>query len=258
VRITKSVKMTRQFPPGSLEATDVLDSRIEPNFVRVLTRLLAAHAMAEKLTAVGYQRALDTISRPQLFPVIRKNLAEEYKHARLLYAVLAEIGVSEAQADRSLVSTLKAPSFEAPRYFAEHSAGELDLVMATVSLDMTGLIMIGVNYKESSYAPHARAAEVIVADEEEHDLFASNVLRDAADYFGAEALNAALRQWLPRAVNFFGPPGSGFTFDCINYGLKARDNSELAELYLTLLGRQVTQAGLEMPLLTTDYPHALA
>jgi 1,2-phenylacetyl-CoA epoxidase catalytic subunit len=130
--------------------------------------------------------------------------------------------------------------------------------MATISLDMTGLMMISVNYQESSYSPHARAADLIVAEEEEHNLFASNVLRDAVDSFGTEAVNSALREWLPRAVNFFGPPGTGFTFDCITYGLKSRDNGELAELYLTLLERQVHQAGLEMPALTTDYPHALA
>jgi 1,2-phenylacetyl-CoA epoxidase catalytic subunit len=83
-------------------------------------------------------------------------------------------------------------------------------------------------------------------------------LRDAAERLGTAAVNAALREWLPRAVNFFGPPGSGFTFDCISYGLKARDNHELAELYLTLLERQVRQTGLEMPSLTKDYPHTLA
>jgi 1,2-phenylacetyl-CoA epoxidase catalytic subunit len=250
--------MTRQFPTRLLEAADVVGGHVEANFVRVLTRLLAAHAMAEKLTAIGYQRALKEGVRPPLSSVMRKNLAEEQNHARLIYAALAEIGVSEAHADRSLISALKAPSFAAPRHFAEHSVSEVDLVMATISLDMTGLIMIGVNYKESSYAPHARAADVIVAEEEEHELFASNVLRDAADRFGADAVNVGLREWLPRAVNFFGPPGSGFTFDCIRYGLKARDNGELAELYLTLLERQVRRAGLDMPALTTEYPHALA
>jgi 1,2-phenylacetyl-CoA epoxidase catalytic subunit len=84
------------------------------------------------------------------------------------------------------------------------------------------------------------------------------VLRDAAERLGTEAINGGLREWLPRAVNFFGPPGSGFTFDCIAYGLKARDNRELADLYLTLLERRVLQAGLDMPMLTQDYPHRLA
>jgi 1,2-phenylacetyl-CoA epoxidase catalytic subunit len=176
----------------------------------------------------------------------------------LIYAALEELGVSEARADRSMMVALKAPSFAAPRRFAEHAAGELDLVMASVSLDMTGLIIIGVNYKDSSYAPHARAAEIILAEEEEHELFAAGELRDAAERCGADRVNGALREWLPRAVNFFGPPGSGFTYDCMRYGLKSRDNGDLAELYLTLLERRVLQAGLEMPALTRKYPHALA
>ena len=250
--------MDRELAPASLEAADVAEGRVEVNYTRVLTRLLAAHAMAEKLTANGYQRALENIARQDLLPEIRKNLGEERKHARLIYDALAELGISEAHADRSLVTALKAPSFAAPRHFAEHQAGEIDLVMASLSLDMTGLIMIGVNYRESSYAPHARAAEIILAEEEEHELFASNILRDAAERYGADAVSAGLREWLPRAVNFFGPPGSGFTFDCIRYGLKSRDNSELAELYLSLLERRVSQAGLEMPALTPEYPHVLA
>jgi 1,2-phenylacetyl-CoA epoxidase catalytic subunit len=248
----------RQFAASSIEAADVTRGGIEANYQRVLKRLLAAHALAEKLTAVGYQRALGTVSKSELRPTIQKNLAEESKHARLVYRALEELGVSEAHANRSMITALKAPSFAAPRYFAEHAHGDLDLVMASLSLDMTGRIMIGVNYRDSSYAPHARAAEIILTDEEDHELFASNELREAANRFGADRVNAALRQWLPRAVNFFGPPGSGFTYDCIRYGLKTRDNFELAELYLSLLERQVDQAGLEMPRLTADYPHALA
>ncbi|MGH7001265.1 MAG: Phenylacetic acid catabolic protein [Stellaceae bacterium] len=250
--------MRRQFAAGSVEAADLNQGRVEPNYQKVLTRLLAAHAIAEKLTAEGYARARDFISDPALLATVEKNLAEERKHARLIYAALGDLGVSEARSDRSMITALKAPSFAAPRRFAEQAATELDLVMASVSLDMTGLIMIGVNYKDSSYAPHARAAEIILAEEEEHELFAAGELRDAVERCGAAAVNLALREWLPRAVNFFGPPGSGFTFDCMRYGLKSRDNGDLAELYLKLLERRVNQAGLELPSLTPDYPHALA
>jgi 1,2-phenylacetyl-CoA epoxidase catalytic subunit len=44
----------------------------------------------------------------------------------------------------------------------------------------------------------------------------------------------------------------------MRYGLKSRDNGELAELFLKLLERRLRQAGLELPPLTHDYPHALA
>jgi ring-1,2-phenylacetyl-CoA epoxidase subunit PaaA len=247
----------RQYAPGAIEAADLIEGRVEPHYAKILSRLLAAHAIAEKLTAIGYQLALEKIGDADLRPTIEKNLVEERKHARLVYRILEEIGTSEAHADRSMIPLMKLPSFEAPRHFAENPGDALDLLMASLSLEVTGLLMIGVNYRDSSYAPHQRAAEIILEEEEEHETFASGELRAAADRFGADRVNAALREWIPRAVNFFGPPGSGFTFDCIRYGLKASDNGELAEMYLTMLERRIDQAGLEMPRMTAAYPHTI-
>lgn len=246
----------RQYAPRELTAADLRAGRAEPHYQKVLVRLLAAHAMAEKLTALGYERALRTVAEPSLKPTIEKKRREEVKHARLIYRILAELGVSEQASDRMMITVVKAPSFEAPRYFAERARGELDLLMASIALDMTGLLMIGVNYKESSYAPHSHAAELILEEEAEHEMFASELLGEAMKQFGRAEVVAALRQWLPRAVNFFGPPGSGFTYDCIRYGLKTRDNQELAELYLTVLERRARQLGLELPELTPGYPHS--
>ena len=248
----------REFRPRSLDAADLNQGRVDPHYTKVLLRLLAAHALAEKLTALGYQRALAALDNPALRATVEKNFAEEKKHARLIYQALEELGVTQQAADRSMISVLKAPSFDAPIYFAAKPAGELDLLMASLSLDTTGLIMIGENYRQSSYAPHARAAELILEEEADHEIFASEQLGEALDRFGAEPVNEALRQWIPRAVNFFGPPGTGFSYDCIRYGLKSRDNEELAELYVTIVSRRCEQLGLEMPALTPTYPHALA
>jgi 1,2-phenylacetyl-CoA epoxidase catalytic subunit len=247
----------RQFAPRTIEAADVKLGRVEPQYVKVLTRLLAAHALAEMLTALGYERALKTVSNPALVATIENNCAEERKHAALIYWVLDELGMSQARADRLMVSAVKTASFEAPRYFAEKATGELDLLMASISLDMTGLIMIGVNYKDSSYAPHSRAAEVILDEEAGHDMFAAGELGRAVERFGRRKVNAALREWIPRAVNFFGPPGSGFTYDCIRFGLKTKDNQELAELYLLMLERRLGQVGLKPPALSSGYPRTL-
>jgi 1,2-phenylacetyl-CoA epoxidase catalytic subunit len=247
----------RLYAPGAIEAADVIEGRVEPHYTKVLTRLLAAHAIAEKLTAVGYQRALETVGDANLHAPIAKNLAEERKHARLIYEILEQLGISENYADRSMIFAMKLPSFAAPRHFAEHPGDALDLLIASLSLDLTGLLMIGVNYRESSYAPHCRAAEIILDEEQDHDTFAAAQLGEAVDRFGAARVNAGMRQWLPRAVNFFGPPGSGFTFDCLRYGLKARDNGEIAEMYLTMLERRFMQAGLELPRLSAAYPYTI-
>lgn len=245
----------RQFAPGEISAADLRAGRVEPHYQKILIRLLAAHAMAEKLTAFGYERALETVKDPSLKPTLEKNRIEETKHARLIYRALAELDVSEKLADRMMIPVLKAPSFEAPRFFAERADGEMDLLMATLALDMTGLLMIGINYKDSSYAPHARAAELILEEEADHETFSSELLGIAVEKFSKKQVTAALRQWLPRAVNFFGPPGSGFTYDCISYGLKTRDNQELAELYVSVLERRASQLGLKLPRLTPNYPH---
>jgi 1,2-phenylacetyl-CoA epoxidase catalytic subunit len=245
----------REFAPRSLRASDV--TGIDPNYRRVLTRLLAAHAMAEKLTALGYHRALQTVDNPALRDVIEKNYHEEHKHARLIYRLLDALGISEKQADRTMTMLVKSPSFEAPMYFAQDAEGELDLLMASIALDATGLVMIGVNYRDSSYAPHAEAAEIILEEEAEHDVFAAEQLGRAVARFGVETVNAALREWLPRAVNFFGPPGSGFTYDCLRYGLKSRDNQELADLFLAMIEKRCKQLGLDLPDLSKQYPRAV-
>ncbi len=248
----------RLYAVREIGPADLRSGRVETHYERVLKRLLAAHAIAEKLTAVGYQRALTTVADRSLHPTIKKNLAEERRHARLVYRVLQEINVSEAAADRMMIVPLKGSSFEAARYFAESAEGEADLLMASLALDVTGFLMIGINYKESSYAPHSRVAETILEEEAEHEVFASELLGYGVEHLGVEAVTDALREWLPRAVNFFGPPGSGFTYDCLRYGLKSRDNQELADLFLAMLGRRAEQLGIELPALTPDYPHALA
>jgi ring-1,2-phenylacetyl-CoA epoxidase subunit PaaA len=246
-----------QFEPRRIEAADVIQGRVEPHYTKVLVRLLSAHALAEKLTAQGYRRAMETVTDPELRRVADKNLAEELKHAAMVYSLLADLGVSETAADRSLIALRRAPSFQAPLYFAEHAEGELGLLMGNVSLDMTGLMMIGVNYRDSSYAPHARVAELILEEEADHDEFGAGALRIAAERLGAPAVDAAIRQWLPWAVNFFGPPGTGFTFDCLRYGLKRKDNEELAGLFLSMLERRLSQIGLEIPRLSDSYPHTI-
>ena len=170
-----------QLEPCLIEAADVVQGRVEPHYTKVLTRLLGAHALAEKLTAEGYRRVIETIADPETRQTAEKNLAEEHKHAAMVYGLLAELGVSEQNADRSMIVLRRAPSFEAPRRFAEHAQGELGLLMGNLSLDMTGLIMIGVNYRDSSYAPHARVAELILDEESEHDEFGAGVLRHAVE-----------------------------------------------------------------------------
>lgn len=247
-----------KFEPRRFEASDVLAGRVEPLYAAVLTRLLAAHELAEELTAEGYSRILPTIADSELRRLAEKNLGEERRHAALIRRLLEELGVDRRHAARVALTLRRAPSFAAPRHFAEQASGQLDLLMGSLALDSSGLLMIGINYRESSYAPHSRAAEAILEDEAEHDAFGTRTLDLAVGRFGHQAVARALCVWWPMALNFFGPPGSGFSYDCLRLGLKRQDNSELAGLFTAMMERRLARRGLDLPRLTSSYPHALA
>lgn len=248
----------RVYPPRSIDFSAISSGAVDAHYRKILIRLLTVHAFAEKLTALGYEQAIAKLANPDLRQTLEKNFREEKKHARLIYRLLAQLGVNEQQADRSMITLVKAPSFEAAVHFAQHAGDELDLVMASLALDATGAIMIGVNYRESSYAPHASAAEIILEEEADHEAFATDQLGDVVRRSSSERVGAAIGEWLPRAVNFFGPPGTGFTYDCIRYGLKTHDNQELRDLYLAMIEKRCAQIGIVLPALTAEYPHALA
>ena len=71
----------REFPPRSLNAEALNEGRVDPHYTKVLLRLLAAHAMAEKLTALGYQRALATSTIPRCVRSSRK-ISKKKKNTR--------------------------------------------------------------------------------------------------------------------------------------------------------------------------------
>ena len=111
----------RQFPARTVEAEDIRLRRVDSHYTKSLIRLLAAHALAEKLTALGYQRALETVTDDSLRKVIEKNLAEERRHALLVYRALREIGVTQEEADRALIPALSISSAPGARLIGQPS-----------------------------------------------------------------------------------------------------------------------------------------
>ena len=106
--------MKRLYAAGAIEAADVIEGRVEPHYAKILTRLLAAHAIAEKLTALGYQGALENINDTNLRATLQKNLAEERKHARPRAEAktvdeLGKLVVAKIQAVEGITRTLTCP-----------------------------------------------------------------------------------------------------------------------------------------------------
>ena len=243
-----------RFAPSRIDSTSLPD---DPAYRDTLTRLLAAHALAEKLTAWGFARALPRIAGYRRQHTVAKNVQEEMEHARLIYDALVQLDVGESAADSLMATAWNSPSFEAPRRFAEADCDLVDMLLAGFCLDTGGLLMIGRNYARSSYRPHAEAAAAILRDERDHDAFASNEFRQAVGELGAAAVQRQVDVWIPLGLNFFGPPRSRFTARCREFGLKSYDNSELADEFRALVARRFDEVGLTMPRVSAAYPFTL-
>jgi 1,2-phenylacetyl-CoA epoxidase catalytic subunit len=226
----------------------------EPAYRETLVRLLAAHALAEKATGLGFARVVAGVQDADKRERLETTQREEMAHARRIYELLADLGVDEADADAIVAGAWDSPSFDAPRVFATAGGDWIDALLAGFCLDTGGLLMIARNYAVSSYRPHAEAADAIVREESEHDAFAAAAFHRAIAAAGSADVQAKVDVWIPRGLNFFGPPRSGFTAACRAFGLKAHDNDELAQAFRRIVARRLHAVGLRMPALSDGYP----
>jgi len=134
---------------------------------------------------------------------------------------------------------LKARRSTPPATSPPKAEGELDLLMASLSLDITGYHdrreLQGVTTRRHAAPPKLCSMRKPTTN-----------LRLATSCRRRSSLRRPVGP-TPRCAEdpargeFFGPPGTGFTYDCIRYGLKSRDNQELADLYVTMLSRRCEQ-----------------
>jgi 1,2-phenylacetyl-CoA epoxidase catalytic subunit len=244
--------VTRRYEPRSISAESLPE---ESDFRETLVRLLAAHALAEKATALGFARALPRMQGYRRQRVIAQNIQEEMDHARRIYDLLAELGVAESRADEITSAAWWGPSFDAPRLFSSTTVDTADVFLAGFCLDTGGFLMVERNYSCSSYRPHAQAADAILREEADHDAFAISEFRKAVDEFGRDIVQAKVDVWVPHGLNFFGPPRTRFTAACLELGLKSRDNAELAKEFAGIVEGRLRASGLRMPQVSPAYPH---
>ena len=247
--------LRRQFPARSFEAEDVRLRRVDPHYVKILIRCSPRMRSPRSLPRSAINARW--IGRQRAAADNRKKSRRRTRHAAIIYRALAKFGVTQEDADRSMIPALKAPSFEAPLRFAKPrpmtrpTDGEAQPRHDRAADDrreLQGFQLRAARARRRSHPGRGGRARAV----------RGRRARELGRAFRARGGGGGAAQWLPAAANFFGPPGSGFTYDCMRYGLKVRDNGELAELYLSMLERRVGTGGLAMPRLTSGYPHALA
>jgi 1,2-phenylacetyl-CoA epoxidase catalytic subunit len=102
-----------------------------------------------------------------------------------------------------------------PRYRWE------DILMLTFLIDRCAFLLVE-DFAQSSYAPWARFARQVLAEEVSHGDFGNNFVRSQVEKLGAKRVQRALDKWWRVALNSFGPPFTKHTPQYIKLGLEFR------------------------------------
>ncbi len=236
------------YPPESIEE----DSPVmqDGEYRSKLIRLLNDQARAELEASTTYSRWVSRAPGP-----------EERLH-------LAEIAHEETEhwyGTIKVLDTVRATPQEKYDYFSSqwfYTIGHIlipryrwvDILMLTFLIDR-GAFELVEDFAHSSYAPWARFAKKVQAEEIGHVDFGNDFVRVQVEKLGPKKVQPALNKWWRVALNMFGPPTTRHTHQYIRLGLKSRTNEERRQAFRTVCERQILDLGLRIPkLYRQTYP----
>ena len=238
--------VTREYPPESVHA----DTPMSEEYRSTLVKLLADQARAELMAAHTYSRWISRAPGPDEKLYLAEIAREETEHWYKAIALLGELGVSPETAPRYQTRSWFYP---ASRLLVPRLTW-LDVAMGAFLVDAAAYVLVE-DFAQSSYAPWARAAKDILADEEDHPDFGSRCLRRQIGQLGSPCVQRALRKWWRVTMNLFGPPITKNTDLYIRLGLKFRTNEERRQEFRRMVEPRIWAEGLSVPTLYRErYP----
>ena len=194
------------------------------------------------------------IPRAPGFRVVRsvaQILADEARHAFLLYRVLDSLGVSQEEAvaiaeGKSGSGSSKSQSLEGPLAVTAPENEWIDVVLNCMFLDRAGRLMVG-NFAQSSFAPWATACKAILKDEDMHVGFGlTGFRRFLKEEKNREKLSRQVTRWYAYGLNFFGPPASSKDQALFDFGLKRKSNELLRRDYIEEVAEVLAGPGQDL------------
>jgi ring-1,2-phenylacetyl-CoA epoxidase subunit PaaA len=130
----------------------------------------------------------------------------------------------------------------------------VDILMMTFLID-GGAFLIVEDFAQSSYAPWARFAKEVLAEEVNHMDFGNDFVHAQVEKLGPKKVQPALNKWWRVALNMFGPPTTRHTEQYIRLGLKFRSNEDRRRTFVRSAEKQIRDLGLRVPkLYRQQYP----
>jgi ring-1,2-phenylacetyl-CoA epoxidase subunit PaaA len=240
-----------------IEARDDMSAVYRDNLVHLMTM----QADSELAGAYGYVPWIMKAPGVEEKLVVAQIVKDETRHAKVMYDLLAELGVAvdarvrthdesfarrldDSEAD---IGTARVAADKRVNIFYYPIDTWADFVMFNFCMDRGAGHQLE-DVRHSSYGPWRRGVEGIFKEERMHirhgELWLKRLAEDAATRDEAER---TLHKWYVRTMNIFGRPGTARNRLYRDLGLKRRDNDEVRRTFSEEVRRLTEAQGWRLP-----------
>ena len=225
---------------GKVEADDWMPDE----YRAAVLKFVEMHANSELM---GVLPERDWIMRA---PTLRRKLAltskiqDEVGHAQLLYRVAEDLGKPRAQ---MLADLLEGKTkFHNVFHYPTRSWADVGIIAWLVD---AAAIVSQQALRDSSYAPYARTMKKICWEESVHIMHGRDVvltMMNGTDEQRAMVQEALDRWWGP-LMQMHGPPTDPAKDKDLHWGIKAKNNEQLRQEFLSIYVPRILELGLTIP-----------
>ena len=234
---------------GKVEADDWMPD----DYRAAVLKFVEMHANSELM---GVLPERDWIMRA---PNLRRKLAltskiqDEVGHAQLLYRVAEDLGKPRTQMLADLIDGKT--KFHNVFHYPTKSWADVGIIAWLVD---AAAIVSQQALRDSSYAPYARTMKKICWEESVHIMHGRDVvltLMNGTDSQRAMVQEALDRWWGP-LMQMHGPPTDPAKDKDLHWGIKAKNNEQLRQEFLSIYVPRILELGLTIPDAALRYDEA--
>ncbi len=175
---------------------------------------------------------------------ITRYQGEELKHFQLIGKLMVDLGVDM---DAYVRDRQKAGSRFTGNAEDAQIADWIDATLFNFMIDRAATFQL-TEYTRGSYAPLAKANEVILKEEEGHKSFGEACLeRMCQDEATRAEIQRRFPKWFVASMRIFGRAGTPGNKYCVEVGLKTRDSGAVAAGYIDSIRPVMARLGLRFP-----------
>ncbi|MBI4525177.1 MAG: phenylacetate-CoA oxygenase subunit PaaI [Deltaproteobacteria bacterium] len=211
----------------------------DPRYLKTVRQLLESQAYRESMAAHLFGHALKYVPELRYKKVVASQIAEELEHYEDTVKLYGGLGgnLEALVTDQLATGKKQVPLAES----------WLELGVAQFLFDRAGEFQLSL-YRNCSYSPYARIVGKILEEEEEHEGFGEQVVKQfCKDKRKRPLAQKFFNKWFGVSLLSFGRPDSAANRYAVRVGLKNKESGEVMQDYINDIKPVMRECGLKFP-----------